>query len=203
MTTRMPPDELAQQYNQIAAKYEQARSASSFGLDYVKRFIALLPVHPTVLEIGCGPGVPVTKQLVVGGANLLAIDISENMIERAMINVPEAAYQKADITKWEAMTQFDGIIAWDSLFHIPLNLQLPTVQKMLHWLNPGGTALFTAGGQRGEIVSDMFDTSFYYSSLSSTEYKRIIQNAGCRLLFDELDDPGSHGHRVICCQKAK
>lgn len=201
MASRMSPDDLGKQYNQIVDKYEQTRSTSTFGMKYLDRFISFLPVAPIVLDIGCGPGVPITQQLVAKGAKVLALDISERMLERARINVPDAAYEQADITQWTASTRFDGIIAWDSLFHLPLQSQLPTLQKILSWLNPEGIALFTAGGQRGEIVSEMFGKEFYYSSLSSTEYKDIIKKAACRLLFDEIDDPDSHGHRVICCKK--
>lgn len=201
MTSWMSPKDLETQYNLIADKYEQIRSSSTIGLNYLDRFVSLLPANPTVLDIGCGPAVPLTKQLVANGAKVVAIDISESMIKKAEINVPEASCMKADVTEWDANQRFDGIFAWDSLFHIPLDKQLPVLQKILTWLHPEGVAMITVGGQRGEIVYDMFGRDFYYSALSNTEYKDIVRKAGCRLLFDEMDDPSSYGHRVICCKK--
>jgi len=201
MNRKMSPDEIGKQYDLTVQAFEQARSAS-YGLDYLQRFIALLPPRPRVLEIGCGTGVPLSRQLVASGAGLFAIDISEKMLEIARANVPAAGYLRANIVDWAGNGRYDGIFAWDSLFHIPLERQRQTVHKALNWLRPGGVAMFTVGGRRGEIVSSMFGRSFYYSSLSAAEYEEAVQSAGCRLLFSEIDDPSGGGHRVVCCQKA-
>lgn len=200
MNQKMLPDEIRKNYNDIIQEYEQARS-SNYGLDYLHRFLSLLPSRPQILEIGCGTGVPLTKQLVANGAEVFAIDISDEMLERAKINVPAAVYHKANIVDWEGNDQYEGIFAWDSLFHIPLEYQKQSIQKVLDWLRPGGIALFTIGGNRGEIMSSMFGKPFYYSALSEAEYEDAMQIAGCQLLFNELDDPSSGGHRVVCCKK--
>ncbi len=61
--------------------------------------------------------------------------------------------------------------------------------------------MFTTGGQAGELVSSMFDTEFYYSSLSVDHYERILIEEECETLFNEVDDSRSKGHRVNCCRK--
>lgn len=68
-------------------------------------------------------------------------------------------------------------------------------------LNTNGVSLFTTGGKYGELVTDMFDEKFYYSSLSNDQYKNILEKEKCQVIINEIDNPSSHGHRVICCRK--
>lgn len=96
---------------------------------------------------------------------------------------------------------FDGILAWDSLFHLPLDKQEQAIRKIVKLLKPNGIFLFTAGGKAGELTSTMFETEFYYSSLSSKKYESILADENCQVILNEIDDPRSKGHRVICCKK--
>ena len=97
--------------------------------------------------------------------------------------------------------KFDGILAWDSLFHIPLDRQENIIKKIIGLLNTNGVFLFTTGGKYGELLTDMFDEKFYYSSLSNDQYKNILEKEKCQVIIKEIDNPSSHGHRVICCRK--
>lgn len=198
--------ETGSQYNQIADKFEQNRS-SNYGLDFTRRFCDLLSAHKNeqsplkILDIGCGTGIPLTKQLVKSGFQVKGVDISTEMIEKARRNVPEATFIIGDIISLEIDRKFDGILAWDSLFHLPLENQEKTLRKIIRMLNNDGILMFTAGGQAGELVSSMFDTEFYYSSLSEEHYERILIEEECEILFNEIDDSRNKGHRVICCRK--
>jgi len=193
-------------YNKIADKFEQNRS-SFYGLDYVRRFCDVLLKYPKqgvpidVLDIGCGTGIPLTKQLVLEGFNVIGLDIATEMIEKANRNVLEATFILGDIVSIEINRKFDGILAWDSLFHLPLENQEKVIRKIIGMLNIDGILMFTSGGQAGELVSSMFETEFYYSSLSVDHYERILIEENCEILFNEVDDSRSKGHRVICCRK--
>ena len=202
----MSTHETGSQYNQIADKFEQNRS-SNYGLDFVRGFCDLLKVNPvqvhplTILDIGCGTGIPLTKHLVNRGFQVTGLDISTEMIEKARRNVPEATFITEDIVSIDINRRYDGILAWDSLFHLPLENQEKTIRKIIRRVSNDGILMFTAGGQEGELVSSMFDTEFYYSSLSVDHYERILIEEECEILFNEVDDSRSKGHRVICCRK--
>lgn len=203
---RYSPDKIGARYNAIADAYEQKRSLT-FGLDYVQRFLKLLPFQlgkyktQTILDIGCGTGIPLTRHLVSSGAKVIGVDISGKMVEKARINVPNAFFVEGDITRIQMERKVDGILAWDSLFHLSFEEQEKVIRKVVGWLKLGGVFLFTTGGQAGELVSEMFGTDFYYSSLSVDSYERILINENCQVIINEIDDPSSHGHRVICCRK--
>jgi trans-aconitate methyltransferase len=200
------PDEIGSNYNKIADLFEQKRSLT-VGTAYADKFLQLLlpcfdrPNSCTILDIGCGTGIPLTRQLAMSGAQVVGLDISSKMIEKARGNVPNASFMMGDIVTTRFETKFDGVFAWDSLFHIPLERQEEVIRKITGWLNPNGVLLFTAGGSHGELVSEMFGKPFYYSSLSCDQYENILADENCRVIINDIDDPSSAGHRVICCRK--
>ncbi|MFB5191378.1 class I SAM-dependent methyltransferase [Alicyclobacillus fastidiosus] len=206
MTVSMSPDEIRKNYDKIADFYEHGRS-KTIGLNHVNQFLSFLPHHsnhlnpPSVLDIGCGTGIPLTRHLVSYGARVTGLDISAKMLEKARQIIPEVTFIRSDITSCMINSNFDGVLAWDSLFHIPLEKQINTLKKVIRLLRPNGVALFTTGGQHGELVSEMFGQKFYYSSLSKRQYEATLAEENCQVLYNEIDDPSGHGHRVICCKK--
>jgi 2-polyprenyl-3-methyl-5-hydroxy-6-metoxy-1,4-benzoquinol methylase len=53
-------------------------------LEVFNLFCNKLPKNAPVLDFGCGPGLPFTKELVKRGFEVTAIDISDTMIEEAI-----------------------------------------------------------------------------------------------------------------------
>ena len=197
------PEKIAEGYNKIADEYEKSRS--NIGLYYSEKFNDLLPQKScrSILDIGCGTGIPLTKSLVSPINDITGLDISFKMLDKAKVNVSNARFILGNILDVRIERRFDGIFAWDSLFHIPLNNQADVVIKVINLLNIDGIFLFTAGGKHSELISKMFNEEFYYSSLSSKEYENIITNNGCELVLNEIDDNSSKKHRVIICKKIK
>jgi SAM-dependent methyltransferase len=195
-----------QGYDRIADIYEYGRS-KDYCLDYARIFLAMLPkpendnASLSIFDIGCGTGIPITQLLVTSGAKVIGMDTSPVMIGKSGENVPEATFLVDDISTSGFEGKFGGILAWDSLFHLPLEKQEETLRKIIGMLNPNGVLLFNAGGQAGELRSLMYGTEFYYGSLASAYYEKIIREEGCQTILNEIDNPRSHGHRVVCCRK--
>ena len=206
MTICISPVEIGKRYDHVVSDYELKRS-KTIGVNYVDKFLSLLSIksnHPdtkSLLDIGCGTGLPLTKHLVSFGEEVTGIDISTEMIKKSRINNPNATFIKEDISTYKIDRKFDGILAWDSLFHIPLEKQGKIIIKLIGLLKKNGVFMFTTGGEYGEFLSEMFGQTFYYSSLSEDRYIKIILQGNCEVIINEIDDPTSHGHRVICCRK--
>lgn len=196
----MTPGDIGASYDKIAKQFQEHRS-STIGFDYVERFISYLPRDPFVLDIGCGTGVPLARQMVASGCTVHGIDISREMLRLARQNVPQASFEYANIVDWSTQNRYDGIIAWDSLFHLNVKHQKMVLPRIFRGLRDDGVALFTVGGMRGEVTSYMFGAKFYYSALSIEEYLEMIAGENCVVLFNERDDHTGHGHVVICVRK--
>tara|TARA_Y100000310_G_scaffold337112_1_gene423322 strand:+ start:714 stop:1088 length:375 start_codon:yes stop_codon:yes gene_type:complete len=67
-------------------------------LETFNLFCSKLPKNASVLDFGCGPGLPITKELIKRGFKVTAIDISDTMIKEAKKNVPEAKYIQLSMT---------------------------------------------------------------------------------------------------------
>lgn len=74
-------------------------------------FCQKLPKNASVLDLGCGPGLPVTKELVNRGFNVTAVDISDTMIDLAKKNVSNAKYVRISMTEIDFNEEFDGVIS--------------------------------------------------------------------------------------------
>jgi 2-polyprenyl-3-methyl-5-hydroxy-6-metoxy-1,4-benzoquinol methylase len=49
-----------------------------------------------VLDLGCGAGVPVAREMIARGFKVTGVDISAQQIEQARRNVPEAQFIEGD-----------------------------------------------------------------------------------------------------------
>ena len=194
----MSPQELGRNYDSIAEEFRKQRSRS-VGLSYTREFSRMLQPSSLILDIGCGTGRPLARYLVDEGHRVRGIDISGKMIEIVRHEIPEGMFEQGDILTWSSQLRFDGIIAWDSLFHLPLGSQHDALEKICALLAPRGVALLTFGGKEGEIRSAMFGHEFYYSSLDRSTYESFFLSRGYSIILSEQDQPGED-HLVMIVQ---
>src|SRR6478609_10997122 len=88
----MPEDEgelVARGYDKVADEYEalEATDAPWPRLERVRAFVSDMPKNSRVLDVGCGNGVPATRELAAAH-EVIGVDISPEQIARASSNVP-------------------------------------------------------------------------------------------------------------------
>ncbi len=69
-------------YEGIAAMYIKARgqTASGIGALTVHSWAKTLPPNATVLDLGCGTGIPISKVLLEEGIRVYGVDASQAMV---------------------------------------------------------------------------------------------------------------------------
>ena len=78
----------------------------------------LLKPGATILDVGCGSGLPVDKYLVEKGYDVIGIDLSAKQIALARQNVPEASYQVKDMVDLRhGEYQVDAVVSFYAIFH--------------------------------------------------------------------------------------
>ncbi|WP_269236387.1 class I SAM-dependent DNA methyltransferase [Flavobacterium flavigenum] len=138
----------------------------------------------TILDIGCGTGMPIAKYLSDRNFSVTGIDQSAKMIETAQSQgIKNTDFYLADFFDFESDEKFDGIIAWDSLFHFPKDRQEHIYRKVYNLLAPGGYFLFTHGKVEDEHIDSMFGEPFYYSCLSKDFVLDLMKELGFEILF--------------------
>ena len=186
------PETTGERYSRIASRYAGIRSAT-LGLDYLDRAMAACGGQGPALDVGCGAGLPLTRRLLDSGFEVTGIDLSEGMLALAVENVSEARLLLADARNFDEGLRYSLIVAWDSIFHLPLADQRPTMAHLFGLLAPGGVILFTAGGIDDERTGTMFGNDFYYSSLSRETYRRLMAEHGLSVVLEKDDQlPETH-----------
>ncbi len=85
---------------------------------WLDRFLALLPAGGAVPAIGCGSGEPIGRHLVGRGHPITGVDSSPEMIGMCQERLPEQDWRVADMRTLSLGCAFDGLLAWDSFFHL-------------------------------------------------------------------------------------
>jgi len=132
-------------YDQMAEQYLATKDPEDpLALEALEDLAILLPSEASVLDLGCGAGVPVTRWLADRGFAVTGVDVSAKQLELARTNVPEGTFLKADITEVVfAPESFEAVLAFHSIIHVP-RTERPTLLESIHrWLKPGGSLLAT------------------------------------------------------------
>src|SRR5580765_8261402 len=170
---REPKEIVARGYDAIALRYaEWAGQIESPVMDWVRQLDTHLSDGSDVLELGCGRGVPATRELA-RRHRVTGVDISAVQIELARHHVPEAPFLHADALDLEvAPGTLDAVVALYFFGHLPLSDQRELVGRVGLWLRDGGLLLATFGaGEAGEDVDeDWLGAPMYFASLGGDAY---------------------------------
>ncbi len=92
-------------------------------------FCQKLPAEASVLDFGCGTGIPFTKELAIKGFNVTGIDISDSMIDAAIRNVPEATFLRLSMTDIDYDEEFDGVFSSYTMLCLdPKNFKIAAIK---------------------------------------------------------------------------
>ena len=197
---RDPKEIVARGYDAIALRYaEWAGQVESPALDWLRELDSRLPDDASVLELGCGRGVPGTRELA-RRHRVTGVDISAVQIELARHHVPEASFVHADASELEIATgSLDAVVALFFFGHVPMEEQRELIGRIALWLDDGGLLLATFGaGEPGEDVDDdWLGAPMFFASLGGDAYLPLLRECGLELLRDEVVVQHEPGHGDI------
>lgn len=193
----MEPSELGTKYDKIARWWHDQHEQSSYGVSQFERAVGFTSSGGKALDVGCGAGGRFVRILQARGFSVTGLDVSQEMVNLASSNHPEHKFIHQDICTWETEERFEFIVAWDSIFHLPLLMQKPVVTKLCQLLAKGGVLIYTFGNDTGEITDQWHNDTFYYSSIGINENIQLLINNGLAILHLELDQhPEKHVYTI-------
>ena len=194
---RNPKEIVARGYDAIALRYaEWAGQVESPALEWLRDLDAQLPGGSNVLELGCGRGVPGTRELA-RRHRITGVDISAVQIELARHHVPEASFVHADAAELDvAAASLDAVVALYFFGHVPVDEQRDLISRIAVWLDDGGLLLTTFGaGEAGEDVDpDWLGAPMFFASLGGNSYLPLLRDSGLEPLRDEVLVQHEPGH---------
>ena len=191
-------------YDKIAKEYHATRDIFKHKKE-IKKFISLLPNKAKILDIGCGAGVPIARNLVNVGFDVVGIDLSKRMLKLARKNVSQAKFMKKDMTKVDFKNNsFDGLTAFYSIIHVPREKHTSIFQSFHRILKPNGVMLVSMGSEKWEGTSkDFHGAKMFWSHYSPKKSLRIIKDAGFEIIFDKHIINGGEKHYWILAKNKK
>ncbi|KAA6463040.1 class I SAM-dependent methyltransferase [Acidobacteria bacterium AB60] len=136
-------------YEGIAPRYIAGRGSNSKGRGVgaieVAEWSRGLPGGGSVLDVGCGTGLPISQVLIERGLEVFGVDASPSMVAAFRRNFPDAPVECAaaeDSTFFGR--SFDGIVSWGLFFLLDEGTQRRLLSKVAGALKPGGSFCFTA-----------------------------------------------------------
>ncbi len=155
-----------------------------------------------VLDLGCGPGVPIAAYLLARGCRLTGVDGARAMIDLFAKNLPQATAHHADMRGLDLGATFDAILAWDSFFHLSPADQAGMFPVFARHAAPGARLLFTSGPAEGTAIGAVEGAPVYHSSQTPETYRAWLAQAGFRVLAFVPEDPECGGHCVWLAERS-
>ena len=183
-------------YDRLAGWIAGATPAG-YGQQAFDAWIARLPAGGSILELGCGWGRQ-TRMLLDRGFRVTGVDFSGELLKLARRNAPGAVFHRCDAMEFRSEERFDGVLAWDSLFHLAIGEHGAMLRRIASWLEPGGCVLMTGGVRAGIAAGVMQNVEFPYSSPGRAGWEELIPEAGLRIVsfWEDQSD-----HLVIVAER--
>lgn len=183
-------------YRRHAQAWTQRRGSRLPERKWLDRFLKVQPERPTVLDIGCGSGNPIGRYLGKRGCSLTGVDASPELLQIAQREMPSATWLRADMRELDLGTRFDGILAWNSTFHLTPDDQRQMFAIFARHSAAGAALMFTSGPAHGESIGEFEGEALYHSSLDPAEYEALLNQNGFEVIDHIIEDPACNRQTV-------
>ena len=188
-------------YRRHAEAFASQRSRALFEKSWLDKFITVMGGLGCIVDIGCGNGQPIADYFIQQGFQLTGVDGSPEMLARARHSFPAQRWLEQDMRELALNETFDGLIAWDSFFH----LTQPDQQKMFpifdQLSHPGSALMFTSGTENGIAMGEFEGEPLFHASLAPDEYRALLSAHGFTVVEMVMEDPHCAGHTIWLAQK--
>ena len=180
-------------YEDVAAEFLAGRGSTrsvGIGVATVRSWAGRLPAGATVLDVGCGPGFPMTSVLIDEGLAVWGVDVAPTFVaafEQRFPGVPVACEAVEESSFFGR--RFDAVFSWGLMFLLPPDAQRALIRRFAGILEPGGRLLFTSPPQ--PITWHDAMTGEESRSLGAEEYRRLLKAARLAV-WDEYEDEGEN-----------
>ena len=195
----MDPKETGMTYDAMASWWLEHMKESAYGVAALECALRFVENRQHALDVGCGCEGRFIRILLESGFHCTGLDISEAMVALATTRYPDADFSVGDMCTWQLPRKYDLITAWDSTFHLPLEIHEPVLLKLCDGLSKNGVILFSCGGGEGwgNVQGEFGGKRFEYSSLGIPEFVRLLWRFGCAIQHVEYDQyPENHAYLV-------
>lgn len=190
---------IARGYNQVADEYAALESAEAPWprLKRVRAFAAHLPQGARILDVGCGNGLPATRELALRH-QVTGVDISDEQIARARFNVPMARFIRGDARAVDLpVAAFDAIIALYLIDNIARDGYPALFRRLSELLRPNGRLLLSAEpGNDPWQPYTWLGVPMFINTIPTNELAQLLRDAGLSVVSTEFESQLEGGRPI-------
>jgi SAM-dependent methyltransferase len=190
---------VADGYDRVALRYAELEGEETWPrMRWVSRVLAELPDGASVLDLGCGGGVPVGPAVVTRGHRFTGVDISSAQVELARANVPEAEFVQSDLTSVDLPHgAFDAVFSFYAIDHVPREEHAALFRSIHGWLKPGGTLLISVeAGDEPAATGEWLGAPMYFSHFDEETTIGLVRTAGFTVVETSVEEQLERDHLV-------
>ena len=197
-------DRIIGHYERHATAWDEDRARGTWNdKPWHDRFIAMLSKGASVLDLGCGSGNPVARHMVANGLKVTGVDSSPTFIALCRDRLPGHTWIVGDMRALSLKQSFQGILAWDSFFHLKPADQRKMFEVFREHAAPFAVLMFNTGPSHGEAVGSYRGDPLYHASLDPAEYARLLDGIGFKIVAHVVEDPQAGGRTVWLAQSSE
>lgn len=186
-------------YERVAAEFLAGRGSpesSGIGAAKVRAWARQLTPGASVLDLGCGSGLPITVVLLEAGLDVYALDASPSFVAAFKRRFPKTPVVCEAVEESSFFGRpFDAMLAWGLMFLLSPPAQRSLIPRLGGALNSGGRLLFTSPPKA--ITWNDAMTGEESRSLGAAEYRRLLSAAGLTVLREYEDEGENHYYDAV------
>jgi SAM-dependent methyltransferase len=187
-------------YQRHADHWDRTRGRDLFEKPWLDRFLALLRPGASILDIGCGSAEPISRYFVEKGYTLSGVDSSPALIDLCRARFPDQNWLVADMRTLSLSRRFEGMLAWDSFFHLCPEDQRQMFPIFRTHAASKAALMFTSGPSHGEAIGTYQGEPLYHGSLDEAEYRLLLDENGFDVVSHVVEDPTCGRHTIWLAQ---
>jgi trans-aconitate methyltransferase len=191
-------DRIIEHYERHACEWDADRNIPGWNdKPWLERFMAALPSAGSILDLGCGSGHPVAQYMVGRGFHVTGIDSSPTLISLCRQRLPKQEWIVEDMRLLRISRRFEGILAWDSFFHLKPDDQRRMFDVFARHAEPSAVLMFNSGPAYGEAIGEYRGDPLYHASLNAEEYRDLLGGIGFKVIAHVVEDWKTGGGRTV------
>jgi len=181
-------------YERVAAEFLAGRGRApptGIGASRVRDWARTLPRGASVLDLGCGSGLPITKVLIDERLDVYAVDAAPSMVAAFRENHPHVPIACESVLESTFFArEFDAVVAWGLVFLLSAQEQRHLIERVARVISPGGRLLFTSPA--GPWTWNDIMTGLESRSLGAPEYRSLLSSFGLSVTSEYEDEGQNH-----------
>lgn len=174
----------------LASRGDSRTRSNAIGVTEVRKWAKALPHGSSVIDLGCGPGFPITAVLIEEGLEVFGVDAAPSLVAAFQQNLPGTPVICESVLESSFFDRkFDAVLSIGLIFLLKAEEQRRLIQRFADALVPGGHLLFTASAEPHTWTDVM--TGMGSLSLGAEEYRSQLAAVGLSIT-DEYEDEGQN-----------